>query len=184
MRCRSGTFGDAGGRDSAVAAAEAVKRVETNSEGAEIVTQVLVQPAVEQRVDAGRRHREALEREIGEFEVPAADQPTIQFGDQSEHVPRQPADDEVDDDRRQNSIRLVRARHDVVGSGEGQRRSPSTALRRRRLARRTSRKRIHCGTGTVSGPGGQGLTTTQPQTGIDPTVERGMPVYVPRRGFS
>lgn len=81
------------------------------------MAQVLVQPAVEKRVDTRRCHRESLQREIGELEMPAADQAVVQFGDQSEDVPRQPAHDEVDDDRREYPICLSRSRHDV-GTGD------------------------------------------------------------------
>ena len=58
-----------------------MERVETKTEGAQIAAHVLIEPAVEQRVDAGRHHRETLQREVGNFEVSAADDVAVQFGD-------------------------------------------------------------------------------------------------------
>lgn len=62
-------------------AAEAVERVETEAESVDVASQVLVEPAVEQRVDARRRHRETLQRQVGQLEVPAADDVVVQLGD-------------------------------------------------------------------------------------------------------
>lgn len=57
-----------------------MERVETETERGDVSTKVLVQPAVEQRVDARRRHREPFQGEVCELEVTAADYVMVQLG--------------------------------------------------------------------------------------------------------
>lgn len=61
---------------------------------AQLLLEVVVQPPVQEGVDAGAAHGEDLEQQVREAEELALDDLVVELGRQHEEVPRQPADGE------------------------------------------------------------------------------------------
>ena len=84
-------------------------RLEVVRDDDELVAEVVVEPAVEQRVDGRGALGEQLQEHVDELEVRAVRAGRAQLRRERERVPRRPAEREDDDDRDQDLGRLMHA---------------------------------------------------------------------------
>ena len=84
-------------------------RLEVMRDDDELVVEVVVEPAVEQRVDGRGALGQELQEHVDELEVRAVRAGRAQLRRERERVPRRPAEREDDDDRDEDLGRLMHA---------------------------------------------------------------------------
>ena len=81
--------------------------VQLDGDGVELAAEVVVEPTVQEGVDAGGAHGEHLEQQVDELKVRAAHQDVVDLRDEREDVPGQPAEDEEGHDGHQDLVGLL-----------------------------------------------------------------------------